>query len=306
MAVQVRPTAFSASPSLAEGASLYRLLHLLPKNLLSHATGSLVRRRLPFGLHTRVKNGFIRHFRVDCSEAEKPVEAYPTLGDFFVRKLRAGARPIAPVPLVCPVDGTLTMAGNFPPGTQDPGQARLTQIKGLDYSLQELTGPGWNLSDYMRGGGYLTLYLAPYDYHRIHAPITGAVTQVAYLPGALWPVNTWSVKHIPGLFVANERMVVELSGAAGKALVVMVGATNVGRITLDFHSALFGNRLRRPSATLWKPPSPLVLEKGQGLGCFELGSTVILILSAALMEKTDGRLLAGLPRKVRMGQGLIA
>jgi phosphatidylserine decarboxylase len=296
----------------------YRLLHILPKNLLSHFVGILTHARYPFGLHTLVRNWFIRQYRIETAEAEHPLGHYPTMGAFFVRRLKPGARPIAASPLVSPVDGTLTQGGRF-----QPGKAVLTQIKGLDYSLEELVGPGWDVQDYLQGG-FLTIYLAPYNYHRIHSPIEGQVTQVSYIPGALWPVNTWSVGHIPGLFVVNERIVVEVAGSevagsevagsevagsknagvSGKALVIMVGATNVGRITLDFHSGMEGNRLPRPKGSHWRPPHPVRLEKGGGLGCFELGSTVILILSKELMDKVAPALLVPGAKIVRMGQGL--
>ncbi|MDQ3000047.1 MAG: archaetidylserine decarboxylase [Fibrobacterota bacterium] len=226
------------------------------------------------------------------------MEKYPTMGEFFVRRLKPGARPIASSSLVSPVDGTLTQGGRF-----QGSNAVLTQIKGLDYSLHDLAGLGWNLEEYLEGG-FLTIYLAPYNYHRIHAPIEGRVTGVSYTPGALWPVNTWSVTHIPGLFVVNERITVELSGPEGKILVVMVGATNVGRITLDFHSGMEGNKLSRPKASFWAPQEPIHLAKGEGLGCFELGSTVVLILSKTLMEKVNQELLNPNAKTVRMGQGL--
>jgi phosphatidylserine decarboxylase len=281
----------------------FRILYLVPKNWLSYLVGQLVHARLPLGLHTLIRNWFIEFYRIDTSEAEHPIGAYPTMGAFFVRRLKPGARPIAPDPIVSPVDGTLTQGGRF-----DPASPRLNQIKGIDYSLRDLVGPGWDLADYATGA-FMTIYLAPYNYHRIHAPISGRVTRCGYLPGALWPVNTWSVSHIPGLFVVNERIIVELDGEAGKALVVMVGATNVGRITLDFHPGMLGNSLPRPPASVWSPPAPLHLEKGQGLGCFEVGSTVILILSRALAEKTGARWLDPASRgfrgeAVRMGQGL--
>jgi phosphatidylserine decarboxylase len=277
---------------------LYRLLHILPKNLLSHIVGILTHARYPFNLHVVLRNWFIKQYRIETAEAEHPLEKYPTMGEFFVRRLKPGARPIAASSLVSPVDGTLTQGGRF-----QPSNAVLTQIKGLDYSLHDLAGPGWNLEDYLEGG-FLTIYLAPYNYHRIHAPIDGQVTRVSYTPGALWPVNTWSVSHIPGLFVVNERITVELSGPEGKALVVMVGATNVGRITLDFHSGMEGNKLPRPKASHWTPPKPISLSKGEGLGCFELGSTVVLILSKTLMEKVDQGLLTPDIKTVRMGQRL--
>lgn len=274
----------------------FRLLHILPKNLLSHLVGKIVHARLPLGLHKVIRDWFIGHFRVETGESEFPVAHYPTLGDFFVRHLKPGARPLAPGVLISPVDGTLTQGGRF-----NSNQPTLTQIKGIDYKLQDLVGPDWDLKEYLPGG-YLTIYLAPYNYHRIHSPVEGHVTQVSYIPGALWPVNTWSVSHIPGLFVVNERITVEVSGPEGKALVVMVGATNVGRITLDFHPGLVGNGFPRSLERLWRPSQPLAMAKGQGLGCFELGSTVILILSHGLAEKLDPGLLSGGSRTVRMGQ----
>jgi phosphatidylserine decarboxylase len=281
----------------------FRLLYLVPKNWLSYCVGKLVHARLPFGLGPALRDAFIRLYRIETSEAEFPVDRYPTMGEFFVRRLKPGARPIAADPLVCPVDGTLTQGGRF-----DPADPRLKQIKGIDYSLRDLAGPGWDLSDYA-AGGFLTIYLAPYNYHRIHAPIAGRVTRCGHIPGALWPVNTWSVSHIPGLFVVNERILVELEGEAGKAIVVMVGATNVGRITLDFHPGMVGNARPRPGASQWVPPGDLRLEKGQGLGCFELGSTVILLLSRGLADKAGARWLEIASRgaageAVRMGQGL--
>lgn len=277
---------------------MFRILHLLPKNYLSHAFGRLVHSRLPFGLHRGIRDFFIRVYKLDLSDAEKPLAAYETLGDLFIRHLKPGARPLAPAEVISPVDGALTQVGRFQGGT-----ARLTQIKGMDYSLADLAGPGWNLDEY-RDGGYLTIYLAPYNYHRIHAPVAGNLTQVTYIPGALWPVNTWSVSHIPGLFVVNERIAVEFATPHGKAMLVMVGATNVGRITLDFYAGMAGNQRPRSVERVWKPQGPLEFAKGQGVGCFELGSTVILILSRSLMDKVDPALAGALPKVLRMGQGL--
>lgn len=245
-----------------------------------------------------IKTWFIRYYKVETGEAELPLNQYETLGAFFIRRLKPGARVIDQDSLVSPVDGTLTQGGSFQP--QNP---RLTQIKGLEYQLEDLIGPGWNIGDY-RTGGFLTVYLAPYNYHRIHSPIEGQVTQVSYIPGALWPVNSWSVTQVPGLFVVNERIIVELTGTGGKALVVMVGATNVGRITLDFLPSLIGNSYPQNEMRIWNPPQPISIQKGQGLGCFELGSTVILILSKEMMAKVSPSFLNSQSRSIRMGQGL--
>jgi phosphatidylserine decarboxylase len=120
----------------------------------------------------------------------------------------------------------------------------------------------------------------------------------------LWPVNTWSVNNIPGLFVVNERIAVEFESPEGKVLLVMVGATNVGRITLDFHPGIAGNRRPPSPKGIWRPPQALDVGKGQGVGCFELGSTVILALSRSWMERLQPTLSSAIPSVVRMGQGL--
>lgn len=275
----------------------FRLLYLVPKNWLSYFLGIIVHSRLPFQIHTIIRNWFIRFFNVDISESQLPLAKYPTLGDFFIRHLKPGARSIHSDELISPVDGTLTQGAIF-----NPSNPRLLQIKGIDYSLKDLVGSNIDLKDYL-SGSFLTIYLAPYNYHRIHSPIDGQITQVAYIPGALWPVNTWSVNHIPGLFVVNERIIVEVSGKAGKVLVIMVGATNVGRITLDFNSEIFGNGFPPAKHKYWRPTQALGVEKGGGLGCFELGSTVILISSQDLSEKINPSLFGSNSQKVVMGQG---
>ncbi len=298
-----RPQFFAAFPRFPPPKKLspsvfYRLLYLLPKNHLSYLVGWLVSKQFPFGLHTLIRNWFISAYRVDVSEAELPLENYPTMGDLFVRRLKPGARPLASETLVSPVDGALTQAGRFV--SADP---TLTQIKGMDYSLRRLVGPEIDIRPF-EGGGFLTIYLAPFNYHRIHAPIAGKIDRVAYIPGALWPVNTWSVGSIKDLFVVNERVIVELTGRAGGALVVMVGATNVGKITLDFTDQIVGNGLPPSPTRLWKPAHEIAVEKGAGLGCFELGSTVVLILDKSLMDALKIKLPSGIQVPLRMGQGL--
>src|SRR5687767_4459898 len=150
---------------------LYRLFFLFPKSLLSYYLGVLVGKTLPFQLHTVIKTWFIRYYQVDVDESEHPPHHYPTLGAFFTRTLKQDARSIGPAVLVSPVDGTLTQWGAFQ--SENP---QLTQIKGKTYSLSKLTGDVWDLADYGRGG-YMTIYLAPHNYHRIHAPLGGTISK---------------------------------------------------------------------------------------------------------------------------------
>lgn len=251
---------------------MYPLLYLVPKNWLSRFVGWSVRRRWPFGFHEIIRNAFIKHFKVDVSESEHPIEDYPTLGEFFIRRLRPGARPLGNSTLISPVDGMLTQRGVF----ANHSDSSLTQIKGIQYSLVKLMGDGWDATPYA-GGSFLTIYLAPWNYHRIHSPISGRVLHVRHIAGALWPVNRWSVENISDLFVRNDRILVEMESENGRLLVAMVGATNVGRITVPFCPQFLGNS-GVTGIRDWNPSNELKLAKGDDLGCFEMGSTVVLVL----------------------------
>ena len=281
---------------------MYSLLYLVPKNWLSRVVGWIVRHRWPFGLHTRIRDQFIRHFHVDVSEAEHPLADYPTLGGFFIRRLRAGARPLAAAPLVSPVDGMLTQRGLFETGESNPG---LMQIKGIRYSLQSLLAEGWEASAYA-GGAFLTIYLAPWNYHRIHSPARGRVVRARHIAGALWPVNGWSVNNIADLFVRNDRVFVEMEGEEGRFIVAMIGATNVGRTTLSFCSELVGNSCSGSGIRDWSPLGELALAKGAELGCFEMGSTVVLILDSKWAARLKPGLQGSESLPMRVGTELSA
>ncbi len=252
---------------------MYSLLYLVPKNWLSRLVGWSVRRSWPMGFHKTIRDTFIRVFKVDMQEAEKPIQEYGTLGDFFIRKLKPGSRPIGAADLVSPVDGLLTQRGFFGADLKP----QLTQIKGITYSLAEFLGSGWNPSPY-NGGSFFTIYLAPWNYHRIHSPASSHILRARHIAGMLWPVNSWSVENIPNLFVRNDRILVEMESDLGLLMVCMVGATNVGRISLSFESPLRGNT--SSGIRDWKPPKPLYMEKGQDMACFEMGSTVVVILDS--------------------------
>ncbi len=275
----------------------YNLLYLVPKNWLSRAVGAALSRRWPLGLHRVLRDAMIRAFRPDVGEAELPLEAYDTWQAFFTRRLRPGARPLDAAALVCPVDGTLTSRGRL----AGP-DLRLAQIKGVDYTLRDLLG-GWDPDPYA-GGAYLTVYLAPYNYHRIHAPADAADALARHVPGALWPVNAWSVRNIANLFVRNDRVLVEMESGGARLAIALVGATNVGRTTLAF-CGLRGNLPRRAGdpACDFVPAAPLSLAKGDDLACFEMGSTIVLVLDAAWAARLRPELLADdAPVPVRLGQ----
>jgi phosphatidylserine decarboxylase len=224
---------------------------------------------------------FALRYGIDLSECDS-LDAFRTFGEFFARPLRAGARPIAPGDdvIVSPVDGAVSEAGTAEDG-------RLVQAKGLDYAVEALLADA-ALAERFRGGPFVTLYLAPRDYHRIHFPLGGRVTGYRYVPGRLWPVNPASVAGVPGLFTVNERLVTVLETPLGWCAVVAVGATIVGRIRAYYDPTIPVSNLPRSTPVVRQYPTPIPVEKGQELGAFEMGSTVILLLEpgkAALRQE---------------------
>ncbi len=246
-------------------------LRVVPKNALSRLVGGLTRARAPRPLRLAAMRAFAARYGIDLSECGD-LDAFETFSEFFARPLRPGLRPIAPGPevVVSPVDGRVSQAGRA-------GEGRLVQAKGIEYRLDALLGDG-ALAARFQGGPFLTLYLSPRDYHRIHFPLGGRVTGYRYLPGALWPVNAAAVRGVPGLFTANERLATLLETPLGACAVVAVGAAIVGRIRAYYDPSLPVSNLprARPAARDYAVSIPV--EKGQELGAFEMGSTVILLL----------------------------
>lgn len=267
------------------------LMRLLPRSALSTAVGALTRAPVPKAVHQAAAKAFARAFRVDLDEAEGTLADYPTFGQFFTRRLKPGLRPVDPDPasIVSPVDGTVSEVGTVTRG-------RCVQAKGIDFPVDRLLGePG--AAERFEGGAFATLYLSPRDYHRIHAPVAGAVWGYNYLPGAFWPVNPASVRSVDALFAVNERLVTWLdTKALGRLAVVAVGATCVARIHAAYDTLV--THTGQP-ARAHRYPQPIPVEKGGELGMFEMGSTVVLVLEPG-KGAWDAWLKPG--EKVRMGQ----
>lgn len=267
-------------------------LRVLPRSTLSRAVGALTRWPLPRPVREAAMKAFARRYGIDLGECPG-LETYLTFGQFFARPLRPGLRPVAEGAgvVVSPVDGAVSQAGVT-------GSGKLVQAKGIDYSAAALLADD-DLARRLEGGAYATLYLSPKDYHRIHFPLGGKVLGWRYVPGVLWPVNPASVRTVPGLFTVNERLVTVLDTPAGRCAVVAVGATVVGRVRAFYDPAVphtnsrAGRRVRRDYET------PIPVEKGQELGAFEMGSTVILMFEPGRV-RLDARLAAG--ARVRVGE----
>jgi phosphatidylserine decarboxylase len=253
----------------------YGFLKLLPRNTLSRMVGAACRMNAPRPVIRAAIRTFARKYGVDASEAERAIEEYPTFTEFFTRRLKQGARPIAPGPLlpVSPVDGTIGEVGEIVEG-------KLLQAKGKHYTLGELLGGPQAAEDARQfaGGSFMTIYLAPYNYHRIHAPLGGQITGYISVPGTLWPVNAVGVRNVDKLFCVNERLTTFLATPRGSCAVVAVGAMNVGRIRAVYDDVVTNARRTRAVARkIYQKPIPI--EKGHELAIFEMGSTVVAVFA---------------------------
>ena len=266
-------------------------LRALSRPRVSRVAASLADRRPPGALLRPLMRLYVRAYGVNLAEAAQPLESYPTFNAFFTRRLRDGARPLDADPgaVLSPCDARLTTLGPV------PGDGQLEQIKGRTYSLAALLG-GPEAEEFAHGT-QATLYLSPAMYHRVHAPVSGVLRSWRYLPGRLFPVNDLAVRMVDGLFVRNERVAMIIdSPQMGPVAVVMVGATNVGRITLAFDGLTTNAGL---PATAVRPAVPIPIARGQELGAFNLGSTVVLLVARPTLraETAPGAL-------VQMGQAL--
>ncbi len=214
---------------------------------------------------------YIGNYNVDTSEMEHPPEHYTSFDAFFTRRLKAGTHTIDPDPkvAVCPVDGRILSFGRVSDG-------RIEQVKGRDYRLDELLDSSIH-ADRFKNGHFVTIYLSPRDYHRIHCPVDGRVTGYRYIPGRLYPVNNTGVTNIDGLFAVNERLISFVESKLGEFAVVKVGATNVGMITASYTDVVT-NRGQR-TAFDEELKKKVRVKRGGELGMFHLGSTVVVVNS---------------------------
>ncbi|MCI0517585.1 MAG: archaetidylserine decarboxylase [Woeseiaceae bacterium] len=254
------------------------LFVLLQRALPKHRMTRIVYRLSRITLRP-VKNWLITRFaaayNVDVNEAALPVpDGFATFNAFFTRELAAGARPIDTQPnvLVSPVDGTVSAAGRLNGET-------LLQAKGIDYTLTDLLATDLADTRNFYDGSYATLYLAPYNYHRVHCPAACELVSARYVPGQLYSVNDTTVSRLPDLFTGNERLICHFRSATGPMVLVFVGALHVGSISTPWTGEI---RPRKRGVVeerdLQKSGHTRQLARGDLLGWFNMGSTVILLL----------------------------
>ncbi|MCA9516480.1 MAG: phosphatidylserine decarboxylase [Myxococcales bacterium] len=253
-------------------------LELIARPGLSRFAGAVADAQLPRPVLRAIIDGFVSLYDVDLTDMAEPLDAFGTFNAFFTRALRPGARPIEgdAETLVSPADARLDQLEPI------DASGRELDVKGDRLSLAALLGDA-EAASRLGGGTVMTLYLSPRDYHRVHAPIDAQVTRVEAIPGASYPVNALGRRLVPGLFATNKRVVFHLASEAfGDVALIMVGATNVGRITCSVSP---GARVAR----------------GDELGIFNLGSTVVLLVPPG-EHVTTGRLEGEV---MRVGQALL-
>jgi len=257
------------------------LQYILPKHLISRLVGKLAAAKAGF-VTTALIKAFIKQYKVDMSEAAKEhASDYQSFNQFFTRELKPGLRPIIEDEnkLALPVDGCVSQLGDI----QDDS---VFQAKGHVYSLTTLLGGDADLAKPFKGGKFATIYLSPSDYHRIHMPMEGQLTDMLYVPGELFSVNPLTTENVPGLFARNERVVSVFDTPKGKMALVLVGATIVASIETKWAGTVTpptGKNVHR-----WQYPATgnnaIHLQKGDEMGLFKLGSTVVAVFEPDMLE----------------------
>lgn len=244
--------------------------YLMPKQWLTVLAGKFASARLG-GLTTAVIRRFVARYQVNMTEAANPDTAsYASFNDFFTRPLREGARPLTDAEFICPVDGAISQFG---PIEHDS----IFQAKGHSYTTTALVGGDAALAAQFNDGSFATLYLSPKDYHRIHMPCAGRLRRMIHVPGELFSVNPTTARGVPGLFARNERVVCVFDSQFGPFVLTLVGATIVGSMATVWHGIV--NPPRPGKVREWHyDDTEISLLKGQEMGRFLLGSTVVMLL----------------------------
>ena len=246
--------------------------YLFPKQALTAFAGWVSSHERGW-VTTEIIRRFVAKYQVNMAEAlNSDISSYATFNDFFTRALKPGARPIEAAALVSPVDGAISQFGAIE-------RDQIFQAKGHSYSTTAVVGGDAQLAAQYEHGSFATLYLSPRDYHRIHMPCDGRLVRMIYVPGELFSVNPVTARGVPGLFARNERVVCVFESERGPFVLILVGATIVGSMATVWHGVV--NPPRSKQVREWhypnEPTSAIWLRKGEEMGRFLLGSTVVML-----------------------------
>ena len=255
--------------------------YLFPKQALTHFAGWVASKERGW-VTTEIIRRFVAKYQVNMGEAlDSDIASYKSFNDFFTRALKPGARPLAESDLICPVDGAISQFGAIE-------KDQIFQAKGHHYSTTAVVGGDTALAAQFESGSFATLYLSPKDYHRIHMPCDGRLTRMIYVPGDLFSVNPVTARGVPGLFARNERTVCVFESPRGPFVLILVGATIVGSMATVWHGVV--NPPRLAAVREWRYPhasnastAAIELKKGDEMGRFLLGSTVVMLFPKAAL-----------------------
>jgi len=267
--------------------------YLMPKQAMTRLAGRLASAEWG-GFTTWVIQRFIKRYNVNMDEAVHADPAhYKSFNEFFTRPLKEGVRPLSTRHWVCPVDGAISQCGAIE-------RDQIFQAKGHQYSTRALVGGDAELAAQFQNGQFATLYLSPRDYHRIHMPIAGRLLRMIHVPSDLFSVNPTTARGVPGLFARNERVVCEFETESGPMVLVLVGATIVGSMATVWHGQV--NPPRPGMVREWRYDTQNVqLQKGEEMGRFLLGSTVVMLFPQNSIEFPADWLSA---RPLQMGEAM--
>lgn len=248
--------------------------YVIPQHAYSRLIGRLSNCQVPIVKDWCIQT-FIKRYGVDLSlSVNSDAKSYKDFNSFFTRAIRPECRPIisGEKNIACPVDGSVSQLGDIRAG-------RIFQAKGFDFDLHDLLGGDVEQAELFKNGKFITLYLAPKDYHRVHMPLTGELYRMTYISGRLFSVNPRTARTVPQLFARNERVVSYFTTQAGPVVIVMVGAMLVASINTRWAQEVTpGNKLRK--VHLWNYSSgEVALKKGDEMGYFKLGSTVLVLFA---------------------------
>ncbi|QBG08948.1 phosphatidylserine decarboxylase [Klebsiella huaxiensis] len=269
--------------------------YIVPKHLLSRLIGILAECRISW-LKTTFITWFVHHYDVNMDDAFiEDIEDYDSFNAFFTRTLKTSVRPIPDGDryILSPADGTISQIGNIK-------QGRIFQAKGHEYHLAALLGGNENHALMFSGGAFATVYLSPRDYHRVHMPVTGSLREMTFIPGKLFSVNDISVRLVPNIFARNERVVCLFDTMHGPMAIILIGAMIVGSIVTTWAGQI-NSQEQRVKSVRYKEfaNKTFQLERGEELGHFKLGSTVIVLFGPG---RVNWRYTLGAGDSVRFGQ----
>lgn len=266
------------------------LQYMLPKKFITRSSGFLMSAKLGKFTTYMIKK-FVKHYNVDVAEASKPIDDYKTFNEFFARELKKNARPLdeGEKSAVFPADGTVSELG-------DIKDEMLFQAKNHYYTTAALLADDDEAKTF-KDGKFITIYLSPKDYHRVHIPLAGKLLKMTYVPGEAFSVNPRNAEYIPELFARNERVVSIFETAVGKMAVVMVGATIVRSISTSWAGIVTPNSWGELNSITYDEQE-ISFAKGAEIGKFMMGSTVICLFEKGAL-KFDENLAAGSPTVVR-------